>query len=220
MKITKYIHSCLLLENETSKILFDPGKFSFVEGNVQPGEFRDLSAVILTHFHPDHIDEESLTTIIKNNPDAEVLANSEIHQKLAEKDIASRVFEQGTIEFDAFKLEAIDAPHEKLLADTIPQNTAYLVNDAFLHPGDSLSENLYPRKGVRLLALPIMAPWGTELKIYEFAVRMVPQTVLPIHDGFAKDFFLKSRYENYENFLKREGIEFIHAGKAGDSISI
>ncbi len=36
MKITKYIHSCLLLEKDTDKILFDPGKFSFAEGKVKP----------------------------------------------------------------------------------------------------------------------------------------------------------------------------------------
>jgi len=34
MRITKYIHSCLLIENESDKILFDPGLFSFVEGKV------------------------------------------------------------------------------------------------------------------------------------------------------------------------------------------
>lgn len=220
MKITKFIHSCLLLENDTSKILFDPGKFSFAEGLVKPGQFRGLNSIILTHFHPDHIDIDALETIIANNPDVEVMANSEIHHKLAEEDIQSRVFERGTIQIDDFKLEAIDAPHEKLLADTIPQNTAYLVNNAFLHPGDSLSQNLLVHKGIKLLGLPIMAPWTTELKVYEFAVRMAPQTVLPIHDGFAKDFFLKSRYENLENFLKRENIQFTHAGKAGDSISI
>jgi L-ascorbate metabolism protein UlaG (beta-lactamase superfamily) len=220
MKITKYLHSCLLLKNGGEKILFDPGKFSFAEGLVKPKQFQDLRAIILTHYHPDHIDEDSLETIIKNNPGVEVLVNSEIHAKLAEKDIDTRIFEHGTISFSGFTIKAIDAPHEKILADTIPQNTAYVVNDIFLHPGDSLSENLYPRKGIKTLALPIMAPWATELQIYDFAVKMAPETVLPIHDGFAKDFFLQSRHQNFAKFLGEQNIKFAALAKPGDSISV
>jgi L-ascorbate metabolism protein UlaG (beta-lactamase superfamily) len=78
MLITKYVHSCLLIENEAEKILFDPGKFSFVEGKIKPLQFKDLSAKILTHNYPDHIDANSLKEIIKNNSNAVVLANTEI----------------------------------------------------------------------------------------------------------------------------------------------
>ncbi len=87
MKISKYIHSCLLLEKDNDKILFDPGLFTFVEGKVKPNQFQDLTAIILTHCHPDHIDNESLKQIIENNPDVVVLANGEIQTKLAEKKI-------------------------------------------------------------------------------------------------------------------------------------
>ena len=34
MRISKYIHACLLVEKGADKILFDPGKFSFIEGLV------------------------------------------------------------------------------------------------------------------------------------------------------------------------------------------
>jgi len=50
MKITKYIHSCVLVEDGNTKVLFDPGYMSFVEGMVKPEDFSDISAVILTHF--------------------------------------------------------------------------------------------------------------------------------------------------------------------------
>jgi L-ascorbate metabolism protein UlaG (beta-lactamase superfamily) len=220
MKITKYIHSCLLVEEGTDKILFDPGKFSFVEGLVKPDDFKHLSAIVLTHYHPDHIDEDALEKIIKNNPDAELLANMEIHEKLAKKEIDVRVFEAGSILFGNASMEALDAPHEKVLADSIPQNTAYVLNDLLVHPGDSLSENVLAKKGTRVLALPLMAPWGTELQIFDFAVKMQPEIVIPIHDGFAKDFFLKARHENFEKFLKEKGIQFKALGKPGDSVVI
>ena len=220
MKITKYIHSCLLLEKESDKILFDPGLFTFAEGKVKPNQFEDLTAIILTHCHPDHIDDDSLKQIIENNPDVVVLANAEIQGKLAEKDIKVEVFEEGTRQAGIFTLEAIDAPHEKLLADELPQNTAYVVNDAFLHPGDSLAETLLRRKNTQVLALPLMAPWETELQTFEFAKKMSPRVVVPIHDGYAKDFFVESRYQTFLKFLKREDIEFLWMNKPGDFTEI
>jgi ribonuclease BN (tRNA processing enzyme) len=57
-----------LIEKDRDKILFDPGKFSFVEGRVRPEQFQQLSAVILTHQHPDHVDDEALKQIMANNP--------------------------------------------------------------------------------------------------------------------------------------------------------
>ncbi len=49
MKISKYIHSCLLLEKQGFKLLIDPGKFSFAEGLVKPADFKDVDAIIITH---------------------------------------------------------------------------------------------------------------------------------------------------------------------------
>lgn len=216
MKITKHIHACLLIEKGASRILFDPGLFSFVEGKVKPDQFKDLDGIILTHCHPDHIDDDSLKIIIENNPKAVVLANSEIVEKLGEKHIAVEVFEEGARTVGDFSIEAFDAPHEKLLADEIPQNTTYVIDNLLIHPGDSLAERVFQKAGTKVLALPMMAPWGTELQVYDFAVKMRPEFVVPIHDGYVKDFFLKSRYETMQKFLKRESIEFQWMNAPGD----
>ena len=216
MRITKYIHSCLVIEKGSDKILFDPGVFSFVEGKVKPDQFQSIQAIILTHNHPDHIAPDALKEIINNNPQATVLANSEIVGKLAEKDITAEVFETGQRSVAGFMLKAFDAPHEKILADELPQNTAYTIDDNILHPGDSLSKNLYELKGTPILCLPVMAPWETELQTFEFAKKLAPQHVVPIHDGYAKDFFLESRYQTFDKFLTKEGIKFQWMSAAGD----
>ena len=216
MRITKYVHSCLLVEKDSSRILFDPGLFSFVEGAVKPSQFENLQAIILTHCHPDHIDDESLKKIIENNPRAGVFANAEIVGKLAKKDIAAEVYETGKRTIGGFAFEAFDAPHENLLADEIPQNTAYTLDGKLLHPGDSLSGNLYNLKNISILALPIMAPWATELQVYDFAKKIAPQNVIPIHDGYAKDFFLKSRYQNFQKYFEKEIIKFQWMNEPGD----
>lgn len=220
MRITKFIHACLLIEKDADKILFDPGKFTFVEGKVKPSQFKNLSAIILTHCHPDHIDDDALKEIIENNQNAVVLANTEIKNKLAEKDVKVEVFESETRKVGNFSIEAFDAPHEKILADEIPQNTAYSVDDVFIHPGDSLAESLLTKAKTKILALPTMAPWETELQAFEFAKKMSPEKVVPIHDGYVKDFFLESRYAALQKFLKKEDIEFLWMSKAGDFIDV
>ena len=220
MKITKYIHSCLQIEKESDIILFDPGLFTFAEGLVKPSQFQNIQAVVITHKHPDHIDGDSLKQILDNNENAVVLANSDIAEMLSEKDIETEVFETGKRVIGNFVLEAYDAPHDPILADKLPRNTAYLIDKNILHPGDSLSKNLFGLKGTQILCLPTMAPWSTELQVYDFAREMSPQYIVPIHDGYAKSFFLESRYQNYQKYLSQNDIQFQWMNKAGDYLEL
>lgn len=215
-----YVHACLLVEDGGDRILFDPGKFSFVEGLVKPSDFRDLSAVILTHRHPDHVDDEALAKVVANNPSAVVLTNAEIEEQLSRLGIAAELFETGRRAVGNFSLEALSAEHAPILNAETPRNIAYVVNNRLLHPGDSFDHSLDAYRGIELLALPIMAPWTTELEVAEFARRISPRLVVPIHDGYAKDFFLKQRYENFQKYFSQLGIKFHPLGEPGDSVEV
>jgi L-ascorbate metabolism protein UlaG (beta-lactamase superfamily) len=218
MRISKYIHSCLLVEDAGTRLLFDPGKFSFLDGAVKPDSFQDLDAILLTHQHPDHMDDVSLKTIAANNPKAVILANAQIQKRLAEAGLEVEVFESGSRQVGGCTLEAIVAAHAELLNAERPSNVAYVVNGRLLHPGDSFDHSMDVRKGIELLALPLMAPWNTELAVAEFALRLAPKTAFPIHDGYAKDFFLDSRYANFTDYLKKHGIEFVPLKEPGNSL--
>jgi L-ascorbate metabolism protein UlaG (beta-lactamase superfamily) len=219
MRVFKYIHSCLLVEEGEEKILFDPGIFSFVEGKVHPETFKDVSMIILTHQHPDHVDISALKTILARSG-ATVMTNTEGKTALAKENIEVRVLEEGNYQTKNFTIRALAAEHEKILSPTLPQNTAYVINDAFLNPGDSFATLLSPLKGIRVLALPVMAPWNTELAVAQFAETMAPHMVIPVHDGYAKDFFLKQRYENYEKYFSNRSITFQPMKDPGDSVDI
>jgi len=218
MRIEKYVHSCLLVEDGGTRILFDPGKFSFMEGGTKADRFRELAAIVLTHEHPDHMDDESLKTIVANNPGAPVIANTSIRDRLAEKGIEVESHESGSRTVGAIALRAIVASHANLLNNVPPRNVAYVVNDRLLHPGDSFDEALDVCKGIEILALPVMAPWNTELQVAAFAIRLAPKVAIPIHDGYAKEFFLKMRYENYRNYFAQHGIEFVALEGVGAAV--
>jgi L-ascorbate metabolism protein UlaG (beta-lactamase superfamily) len=219
MRVSKYIHSCLLIESEGDRLLIDPGKFSFLDGRVTLSEFDGTAGVLVTHDHPDHLDVDALRRIVERTG-AEVFANEEIEAKLGKEGIRSTVFQDGTRRIRSFDVRAIPAKHEAILSPTLPRNVAYVVNGRVLQPGDSYDASLDELRGIALLALPIMAPWTTELGTAAFAARLAPKRVLPIHDGYVKDFWSKSRHENLGGHLRRLGIDYTPADEPGSSVDV
>jgi L-ascorbate metabolism protein UlaG (beta-lactamase superfamily) len=213
MRIEKWIHSCLVVEDGGSRVLIDPGRFSFRDGAVDPARFRDLAAIVVTHEHVDHMDEDALKTIRANNPNAPLIANASIASKLPDV----TVLESGKRRCDGIEIEAISAAHADLLNATPPKNVGYTINGRLLHPGDSFDAALDSKKGVEVLALPVMAPWNTELMVAAFATRIAPRVVIPIHDGYGKDFFVRMRHDNYRDYFQKNGIEFVSLAEPGAS---
>jgi L-ascorbate metabolism protein UlaG (beta-lactamase superfamily) len=213
MRIAKYIHSCLLFEHEGDKLLFDPGNYTFVEGRVTPATFRDVSTVVITHSHPDHLALESLKQILALSS-ADVVANCEVAAILHEEGIDSTTIEEGVLTVGGFTLRAIRTPHEPILADTVPRHTAFLIDDRVLNCADSFADPLLPYAGVEVLIMPVMAPFLTEVG------RMRPRQLIPVHDGYAKDFFLRQRYDNYERVFRAMNIAFHPLAEPGDGMTV
>jgi L-ascorbate metabolism protein UlaG (beta-lactamase superfamily) len=124
MRVYKCIHSCLMVEEGGDKILFDPGKSSFVEGQVTPEVFRDVGTIIITHNHPDHVDVTALKKIMELSG-AMVITNSETKSAFTKEGIEAMVLDEGRYQSKDFTIRAVPANHEKILAPTLPQNTGY-----------------------------------------------------------------------------------------------
>ena len=221
MKVRKFLHSCLLVEKGEDSVLFDPGKFSFMDGGPKPADFTDLNAIVITHSHPDHMDSEAIRALVEQNRDAIIYGNSGIVKALGETGLMVELFESGTKQIGEFKIDAYEARHEKIVSGQIPPNTAYLVDDQLLNPGDSYAFSLDALRGkFNVLALPTMAPWTNELETLGFASRMNAKRVIPIHDGYVKDFFLRMRYDNWENVFAAREVKFERMERAGDEIKV
>ena len=80
----------MLVEEGNAKILIDPGTFAFIEGKTKPEDFKDISVVLVTHAHADHVDITALKTILKNN-DAAVISNQGVQEFLKAGEILCRV---------------------------------------------------------------------------------------------------------------------------------
>ena len=190
-----------------------------MEGRVTPEAFGEVTTVVITHDHPDHLDVPALKQILAKGS-ATVVGNGEVAAKLGREGIAVEVLEEGTRRVGVWTLQATASAHEPILADAVPRNTAILVNGRVLNPGDSFGSPLLAFAGVELLVLPVMAPFLTEIGALDFARRMRPEAVIPVHDGYARDFFLAQRYETYGLDFDKEGIAFHPLAEPGQSVTI
>lgn len=210
MQITKYIHSCLVFEQDGFKLLMDPGNYTFAEGMVKPEDFADVSAIIITHIHPDHLDVDHLKKIIELSG-APVITNNQVADVLKKQHIEAEIFAEGTRYFGGMEFKAMPVIHMPLLDSPIPEMTGFIINNTILHTVDSLHPALYQFKNMELLILPIMAPFCNELQVAEFADTLQPKQILPVHDGFGKSFFLKQRHQNYVKHFAAQNIQFHQA---------
>jgi L-ascorbate metabolism protein UlaG (beta-lactamase superfamily) len=219
MKISKYLHSCLVFELDSYKILFDPGDYSFIEGLVTPQMFTDVNVIVITHIHPDHFVIDILKSIIDASG-AQVITNSQVGQQLDKAGIKYIILEDATVNLGPFKLQAFPVKHALIMDNPLPQMTGFLINDKVLHPVDSMEDKLLEFKNIELLIMVTMAPFASEVMIAAFADKLQPRQILPVHDGYAKQFFMEKRYAAYVKHFDRVGIKFHEVYKVGDSVTI
>ncbi len=189
MKITRYFQSCLLIENNGRRILIDPSK----DDEQTVYRLGELDAVFYTHEHTDHFDAQMAQIFVEQGI-APVYANDSTAKHIQ---ASKSVVENGkSYEVGGFKIKAIELPH-CLLPDGSqgPQNTGYLVNDRFFHPGDGKE---LKDLSVDTLALPITGPDVSMKDCFFFAKQVSAKYVIPIH--YDK---LGANPEIYKSFASR-----------------
>ena len=215
MMIKKFLHSCILLEENGKKLLIDPGWFCFIENKIKPEDIGPVDVILLTHRHPDHYYPEALKWFVSKRK-IKIICNEEISDLLKKENIESEIIKSSEIKTaEGFSIKAFDAPHGCLPIE-VPHNVAFLINNKVLHPGDSFEVEV---PGVQVLLLPIAGPWATLSAAMEFANRLRPETVIPIHDAIIKDFMLERMYTMCKSFLEKNKIDFKPLG-IGHSLDI
>jgi L-ascorbate metabolism protein UlaG (beta-lactamase superfamily) len=218
MKITKYIHSCLLIEKQDQGLLIDPGSFSFMEEIVAPETFTNVVGILITHAHKDHYDPDAIKKILINNPECRVYTNQELRNILVNFEVQSEILEEGSKTLGLFNVKAIPAKHDPLLVP-VPQNTAFVIDDLLLCPGDS-TDTVLLREKVRAIALPVAGPWIHVVRAGEFAFKYKLEHVIPVHDGHVKEFYSSGQYEMWQKVCAEKGAKFHNMLKVGDSVEI
>lgn len=179
MRLTHFGHSCLLADFVDTTVLFDPGNFSHgFEG------ITGLSAILITHQHPDHVDVERLPALLDANPDAALYADPQTAAQLGPPWRA--VHAGDSFGLGSLRVRGVGGQHA-VIHPEIPMidNISYLVGDAghparLMHPGDAL---FVPDEPVDVLAAPAAAPWMKISEAVDYLRAVAPRAAVPIHQG-------------------------------------
>jgi L-ascorbate metabolism protein UlaG (beta-lactamase superfamily) len=169
--IRRLAHSCLLVTTDAGTTLLDPGFFSFDSGEIDLDSIGDVQRVLITHEHPDHVKPEFVQWLIDRGTDVNVHSNTAVADLLAPYGIE-------VITADPAGVSSEDVIHGMTPMGTAPPNRSYTIDGVLTHPGDSFE----PTASAPVLALPLLVMWGSTTAAVEFARRLAPRQVVPVHD--------------------------------------
>ncbi|WP_405951585.1 MBL fold metallo-hydrolase [Streptomyces prunicolor] len=181
-KLTKKSHACIRLEKDGRTLVIDPGAFTEEDATV------GADAILVTHEHADHFNEDRLRAGLEANPAAEIWTLKSVADQLSAA-FPGRVHTVGhgdTFTAAGFDVQVHGELHAVIHPD-IPRitNIGFLVDDGrVFHPGDALT---VPDHTVETLLLPVMAPWSKISEVIDYVREVKPQRAYDIHDALLTD---------------------------------
>jgi L-ascorbate metabolism protein UlaG (beta-lactamase superfamily) len=181
MRLTKFGHSCVRIEQDGAVLVIDPGSFT------ERAALDGVDAVLITHEHADHLDVDALAEALAKRPRVTVHTNADVAGKLtALGDVVTTVETGQSFSAAGMPVRAFGGVHAEIHPD-IPRvaNLGYLVNDSVYHPGDSFDVP----EGVRVetLFVPVSAPWLKISESVDFVRAVAPRRAFALHDGIVNE---------------------------------
>lgn len=175
MRLRKFGHSCLLAEDDGYRLLIDPGCFSR-----ELADITDLTGVLITHSHEDHLDIPRVQAMLDRNPAARVVCDEASVMALADRGVPAEAVRDG----DSLDLGVAITVHGREHAVIHPDlpnvpNVGYLLADRFFCAGDAFT---VPGRPVEILAVPVGAAWMKVSEAIDWLRVMRPRVAVPVHD--------------------------------------
>ena len=141
--------------------------------------YKNVVGVIITHNHDDHVHQDQVDRILKDNPEALILGTQEVIERLKPR-AATPVHHGDFYKMGPFTAEFFGSMHIEIHR-SIPliQNCGVMINDFLYYPGDSYTT---PDREVKLLACPASAPWLKIGDVMDFIAEVKPTRCFPTHN--------------------------------------
>lgn len=175
MRVTKFEHASLRIDQNGETLLIDPGSFT-----TPLSDIGGVVAVVLTHEHPDHWTPEHLDRILRTAPGIPIFGPAGV-ARAAEGYEITVVSPGETRTVGEFTLRFFGGTHE-IIHSSIPviDNVGVLVNDEFYYPGDSYAVPEGAEVGT--LAAPLGAPWLKIGEAIDYVLAVKPRRAFGTHD--------------------------------------
>jgi L-ascorbate metabolism protein UlaG (beta-lactamase superfamily) len=176
MRLTKFGHSCLLVEEQAARVLLDPGTLSHGFE-----ELQGLTAILYTHQHVDHLDAGRLAGLLDRNPTVRVVSDEGSAKPLSEAGAEVEVVHDGDEpDIGGVAVRVVGRDHATIHPDVpVVPNVGYLVGGRLFHPGDAFT---LPGQATEVLAVPAGAPWQKASESVDYLREVAPMVGVPVHE--------------------------------------
>jgi L-ascorbate metabolism protein UlaG (beta-lactamase superfamily) len=175
MRLRKLGHSCLLAEDAGWRVLIDPGCFSHgLEA------LTDLTAVLITHLHEDHLDIGRVHALHETNPSLRIICDEASAGMLSQAGVLAEVAHEGDELDVGVGIRVYGTDHAVIHPDlpSVP-NVGYLLADQLFAAGDAFT---VPDLPVDILAVPVDAAWMKVSDAIDWLRIVRPRLAVPVHD--------------------------------------
>lgn len=182
MELTKYAHACVTLKKGNGSLVVDPGAFTPNAAEL----IADADAVLITHEHSDHFDEQALAAALDVRPGLKVYGPAAVTERWQDRGGQVVTVAAGEkFEAAGFSVAAFGGTHAVIHPD-IPQvaNVGFLIDETVYHPGDCYYA---PGVPVRTLLVPTSGPWTKLSEAVDFVRAVGPTQAVQIHEIMLSD---------------------------------
>jgi L-ascorbate metabolism protein UlaG (beta-lactamase superfamily) len=182
MELTKQAHACVSLYKGDSSLVVDPGTFT---PNAAELAAR-TDAVLITHEHFDHFDEQVIAAALDARPDLKVYGPAAVTARWQDHgDQVTAVAAGDRFRVAGFEVTVFGGAHAPIHKD-IPRvaNVGFLIDGMIYHPGDSY---YVPAVPVQTLLLPTSGPWTKLGEAADFVRSVSPERAVQIHEIMLSD---------------------------------
>ncbi|MEY9889844.1 L-ascorbate metabolism protein UlaG (beta-lactamase superfamily) [Catenulispora sp. MAP5-51] len=211
MQLIKHAHACVSLVGDQGRIVIDPGTLTPDAAEAVAA----AEAVLITHEHFDHFDEELLAKALDARPELRVYGpESVVGRWEGRRGQITAVAAGDRHTIGGFDIAVFGELHALIHRD-MPRvtNVGYLVDERLYHPGDAYH---VPEAPVETLLLPTSGPWTKLGEAVDYVREVAPKRAVQIHEILLSDMGQQSAKAMVGNLTEAE----VSIVPAGDTITV